>query len=93
MRDEPGWEICAPRAFSVVCFRRPGSEEDNEQLLTRVNDSGELFISHTRLNGRYVLRLAIGNERTTESDVRRAWAVLKRESASAGPLSGSNSLI
>jgi aromatic-L-amino-acid decarboxylase len=81
VRDESGWEICAPRAFSVVCFRRPGSEEDNEQLLTRVNDSGELFISHTRLNGRYVLRLAIGNERTTESDVRRAWAVLKRESA------------
>jgi aromatic-L-amino-acid decarboxylase len=86
------WEICAPRAVSVVCFRRPGSEEDNERLLTRVNDSGALFISHTRLNGRYVLRLAIGNERTTESDVRRAWAVLKRESALAGPLSGLNSL-
>jgi len=81
VRDEPGWEICAPRAFSVVCFRGPGSDEANEQLLTRVNASGELFISHTRLNGRYVLRLAIGNERTTESDVRRAWAVLKRESA------------
>ena len=92
VRDEPGWEICAPRTFSVVCFRRPGSEEDNEQLLIRVNDSGELFISHTRLNGRYVLRLAIGNERTTESDVRRAWAVLKRESALPGPLSGLNSL-
>jgi hypothetical protein len=40
-----------------------------------------MFISHTRLGGRYVLRLAIGNERTTEADVRRAWAVLKRESA------------
>jgi aromatic-L-amino-acid decarboxylase len=65
----------------VVCFRRPGSDEDNEQLLARVNESGELFISHTRLGGRYVLRLAIGNERTTEGDVRRAWAVLQRESA------------
>ena len=42
---------------------------------------GGLFISRTRLNGCYVLRLAIGNEKTTESDVRRAWAVLKRESA------------
>jgi aromatic-L-amino-acid decarboxylase len=81
VRDEPGWEICAPRAFSVVCFRQAGSDDDNERLLTRVNDSGELFISHTRLNGRYVLRLAIGNERTSESDVRRAWAVFKRESA------------
>jgi aromatic-L-amino-acid/L-tryptophan decarboxylase len=40
-----------------------------------------MFISHTRLDGRYVLRLAIGNERTTEADVQRAWVVLKRESA------------
>jgi aromatic-L-amino-acid decarboxylase len=80
VRDEPGWEICAPRAFSVVCFRMPGSDEDNERLLARVNESGEMFISHTRLDGRYVLRLAIGNERTTEADVQRAWAVLKSKS-------------
>jgi aromatic-L-amino-acid decarboxylase len=81
VRDEAGWELCAPRAFSVVCFRRAGSDDDNERLLARVNASGEMFISHTRLDGQYVLRLAIGNERTTEADVRRAWAVLKRESA------------
>jgi aromatic-L-amino-acid/L-tryptophan decarboxylase len=82
VRDEPGWELCAPRDFSVVCFRRSASDEDNERLLARANDSGELFISHTRLAGRYVLRLAIGNERTTEDDVRRAWDVLRRESSS-----------
>jgi aromatic-L-amino-acid decarboxylase len=80
VRDEPGWEVCAPRAFSVVCFRRAASDEDNEALLARVNETGELFISHTRLRGRYVLRLAIGNDRTTEADVRRAWDVLRRES-------------
>jgi aromatic-L-amino-acid decarboxylase len=78
VRDEPGWEVCAPRAFSVVCFRRSGSDDENEQLLARANETGELFISHTKLDGRYVLRLAIGNERTTEADVRRAWDVLKR---------------
>ena len=77
MRDEPGWELCAPRPFSVVCFRREGSDEENEAMLERVNASGEIFISHTRLNGRYVLRLAVGNERTTEDDVRRAWDVLR----------------
>jgi aromatic-L-amino-acid decarboxylase len=80
-RDEPGWEVCAPRRFSVVCFRRDGPEDDNERLLARVNETGELFISHTKLDGRCVLRLAIGSERTTEADVRRAWDVLKRESA------------
>jgi aromatic-L-amino-acid decarboxylase len=79
VEDEPGWEVCAPRHFSLVCFRRDGSDEDNEALLERVNRSGEVFLSHTRLDDRYVLRLAIGNERTTEDDVRLAWDVLRRE--------------
>jgi aromatic-L-amino-acid decarboxylase len=81
VRDEPGWELCAPRPFSVVCFHRDGSDEDNERLLGAVNASGEIFISQTKLHGRYVLRLAIGNARTTEADVRRAWEVLRREAA------------
>jgi aromatic-L-amino-acid/L-tryptophan decarboxylase len=77
VRDEPGWELCAPRPFSTVCFRREGSDEENEAILERVNASGEIFISHTKLTGRYVLRLAIGSDRTTEDDVRRAWDVLR----------------
>jgi aromatic-L-amino-acid/L-tryptophan decarboxylase len=81
VRAEPGWEISAPRHFSLVCFRRDRSDEDNERLLERVNASGEIFLSHTRLDGRYVLRLAIGNFRTTEDDVRLAWDVLRREAA------------
>jgi len=77
VREEPGWELCAPRPFSVVCFRREGSDQENESLLERVNASGEIFISHTVLDGRYVLRLAIGHESTTEADVERAWRVLR----------------
>jgi aromatic-L-amino-acid/L-tryptophan decarboxylase len=81
VRDEPGWEVTAPRHFSLVCFRHAGSDEDNERLLERVNDTGELFLSHTRFAGRYQLRLALGNFRTTEEDVRLAWDVLRREAA------------
>jgi aromatic-L-amino-acid decarboxylase len=81
VRAEPGWEVTAPRHFSLVCFRRKGSDEDNEGLLERVNDSGEVFLSHTRFAGRYQLRLAIGNFRTSEDDVRLAWDVLRREAA------------
>ena len=77
--EEPGWEVCAPREFSLVSFRRSASDEENEALLERVNASGEVFLSHTRLRDRYVLRLAIGNARTTEEDVRLAWDVLRRE--------------
>jgi aromatic-L-amino-acid decarboxylase len=79
---EPGWEVCAPRHFSLVCFRRDGSDEENEEILERVNRSGELFISHTRAGGRYVLRLAIGSDRTTEADLERAWEVLRSSEAS-----------
>ena len=81
VRDEPGWEVCAPRHFSLVCFRRQGSDEENEAIVERVNRSGELFLSHTRLDDRYVLRLAIGNERTAEDDVRRAWDALRAAAA------------
>jgi len=78
---EPGWELCAPRAFSVVCFRLQGSDERNRALLEAVNASGEIFISHAVLDGRYVLRLAVGNWRTTEQDLTRAWAALRQESS------------
>ena len=81
VRAEPGWDVVAPRHFSLVCFRLDASDEDNERLLERVNDSGEIFLSHARLDGRYVLRLAIGNFRTTEDDVTLAWNVLRREAA------------
>ena len=81
VREEPRWAVVAPRHFSLVCFRREGSDEENERLLERVNASGDIFISHTRLDGRYVLRFAVGNFRTTEDDVRFAWDVLRREEA------------
>jgi aromatic-L-amino-acid decarboxylase len=79
--DEPGWELCAPRRFSLVCFRMQGDDERNKALLERVNSSGEIFISHAAPAGRYLLRLAVGNMSTTEADVRRAWDVLRREAA------------
>ena len=78
---EPGWEVCAPRHFSLVCFRKIGSDEENEAIMRRVNDSGEIFLSHTKLDGGFVLRLAIGNARTSEADVALAWDVLRREAA------------
>jgi aromatic-L-amino-acid/L-tryptophan decarboxylase len=81
--EADGWELCAPRNFSVVCFRLSGEDGDerNRMLLERVNASGEIFISHCVLNGRYTLRLAVGVMSTTEDDVRRAWDVLRREAS------------
>lgn len=77
IEETPGWEVSAPYPFSVVCFRREGSNDENETLLERVNASGEAYLSHTVLGDRYVLRLAVGNMRTTETDVRRTWELLQ----------------
>jgi aromatic-L-amino-acid decarboxylase len=81
VQDEPGWELCAPRRFSVVCFRLEGADKRNRVLLERVNAGGEIFISHAVLDNRYVLRMAIGQLQSTEGDVRQAWDVLRREAA------------
>ncbi len=79
--ESPDWELCAPRRFSVVCFRLEGGDERNRELARRVNGSGEIFISGTVLAGRYVLRLAVGQMSTREEDIERAWEVLRREAA------------
>ena len=80
---EPGWEVVAPVPFSVVCFRRDASDEENQAIVERANATGEVFFSPTVLRDRVVLRLAVGNLRTTAEDVERAWAVL-REAAADG---------
>jgi aromatic-L-amino-acid decarboxylase len=79
--DAQGWELTAPRHFSVVCFRLEGQDERNRALLERVNASGEIFISHAVVGGRYTLRLAVGQMQTTEEDICIAWDVLRREAA------------
>lgn len=84
---EPDWEITAPHPLSVVCFRyRPAGMSDeaeieraNAAILEAANATGEVFLSHTKIDGKYMLRLAIGNLRTTKSDVVAAWEILKRE--------------
>jgi aromatic-L-amino-acid decarboxylase len=76
------FERVAPVPFSVVCFRlRNGTDDEHARLLDAINSSGEVFLSHTRLDGRYVLRLAIGNLATRESHVLRAWELLNSMAA------------
>jgi aromatic-L-amino-acid/L-tryptophan decarboxylase len=78
---EPGWDVVAPVPFSAVCFRHEGSDEENRAIIERANATGAVFLSPTVLRDRTVLRLAIGNLRTTEADVERAWAVLRDAAA------------
>jgi aromatic-L-amino-acid decarboxylase len=89
VKAHPDFERMAPTPFSTVCFRAHPAELDdeealnhlNKQLLEAANATREIFLSHTKLDGRYVLRLAIGNLRTEERHVRRAWEILVTQAA------------
>jgi aromatic-L-amino-acid decarboxylase len=82
------FERLAPVPFSVVCFRyHPKGisdegklEQMNAQIIDWINTTGEVFLSHTKLNGRYTIRLAIGNIATAEKHVARVWELVKQES-------------
>jgi aromatic-L-amino-acid/L-tryptophan decarboxylase len=76
----PQFERVAPVPFSVVCFRFKGSDEQNHAILEAVNDTGKVFLSHTSLNGQYVMRVAIGNLGTTREDVKLAWELIQEGS-------------
>jgi aromatic-L-amino-acid decarboxylase len=77
--ETDGWERLAPVPFSVVCFRHRSSDEQNEFLMNAVNATGRAFLSHTKLNGQFTLRLAVGNIRTEERHVRQVWELLQAE--------------
>ncbi|MBI3796761.1 MAG: amino acid decarboxylase [Deltaproteobacteria bacterium] len=79
---EPGWERLAPVPFSTVCFRHVPArgmdlETHNTAILEAVNASGAAFLSHTKLNGAYAIRAAIGNHATTHEHVKRLWDLLR----------------
>ncbi len=75
----------APTPFSVVCFRahpKNINDEDelnalNEKLLDEINKTGKLFLSNTKLNGKFVIRIAISSIRTQEEHVKKAWELVR----------------
>jgi aromatic-L-amino-acid decarboxylase len=86
----PDWERLAPVPFSTVCFRyqpahhaadEAALDATNVAIMDAVNRSGEVFLSHTRLDGRFTIRLAVGNLRTEARHVDRAWELLQAAAA------------
>ncbi len=79
-QDFAGWveeserfELAAPAPLNLVCFRHVGGDEFNQALLERLNQSGNLYLTHTTLKDQYVLRLCIGQTHTGADHVRNAW--------------------
>ncbi len=74
---DPRFELAAPQMLSLVCLHYKGTFEENRAILDRVNASGEIFLSHGVLNGKYVIRVALGNMGTTREHVQRAWKLIR----------------
>jgi aromatic-L-amino-acid/L-tryptophan decarboxylase len=80
------FEIMAPVTFNTVCFRfMPELENDtekinsiNEKILYRLNESGEMYLTHTKIAGKYTLRLAIGQTNVAKKHVDRAWQLIRK---------------
>jgi aromatic-L-amino-acid decarboxylase len=73
---DPRFEVVAPHPFSLVCFRARADDEVNAELLRRVNAAGSVYLTHTRVNGRFVLRLAVGAPLTEHRHVAAAWQLV-----------------
>jgi aromatic-L-amino-acid decarboxylase len=84
------FEILAPVTFNLICFRyKPFGETSeeklnkiNEQLLHKINNTGKIYISHTKLNGKYTLRMVIGQTNVNEDNTNKAWKLIKETSKS-----------
>ncbi|HTC92636.1 MAG TPA: pyridoxal-dependent decarboxylase [Terriglobales bacterium] len=81
LKNDPDFEVAAPPQLNLVCFRLKGTDELNQKLMDRLNKSGELYLSHTKLNGKLVLRLCMGQTYTEERHVERAWRAIRREAS------------
>lgn len=71
--ESQAFEIAAPAPLNLVCFRHRGGDEVNRKLLERLNQSGELYLTHTILGGQYTLRLCVGQTHTQQRHVEQAW--------------------
>jgi aromatic-L-amino-acid decarboxylase len=72
------FELAAPVHFALVCFRYKGTDEENRKLLDAVNATGKAFLSHSVLDGRFVIRFSIGNLGTTQEDIDEIWTLIQR---------------
>ena len=79
VRGDERFELAAPAPLNLVCFRHKGGEGVNQSLMDRLNRSGELYLTHTRLNDKLTLRLCVGQTNTAARHVERAWRRIQEE--------------
>jgi len=81
VREDVRFELAAPVPLNLVCFRHRAGEAINQELMDRLNRSGDLYLTHTRLNDRFTLRFCVGQTNTQMRHVQQAWKRIQQESA------------
>ncbi|MEO6588209.1 MAG: pyridoxal-dependent decarboxylase [Pyrinomonadaceae bacterium] len=84
VEDSENWEILAPMTFALVCFRAcPKNVDDlnalNEKIMNEINSSGEAYLSHTKLNEKFAIRLSVGSIRVEERHLEKVWNLLNEK--------------
>jgi len=89
IRRHPAFELLAPAPLNAICFRHlPAGVTDpaaidavNAELLERLNNSGSVFMTHTRLNGLFAIRMVVGQTNVQQRHVDRAWTLIRETAA------------
>ena len=81
VREDKRFELVVPPPLNLVCFRLNGSDELNQKLMDALNRSGDLYLTHTKLNGRVVLRMSIAQTNTEQRHVEKAWRRIREEAS------------
>jgi aromatic-L-amino-acid decarboxylase len=84
VRNDSRFEVAAPAPLNLVCFRHKGGDAANQAIMERLNRSGDMFLTHTKLNGKFTLRLCVGQTDTEARHVERAWKRICEEAERLG---------
>jgi aromatic-L-amino-acid decarboxylase len=79
VRQDPRFELAAPAPLNLVCFRHKDGDAANQRIMDSLNQSGDLYLTHTRLNSRFALRFCVGQTNTELRHVQRAWRRIQEE--------------
>ncbi len=78
LESDPRFELPVPAPLNLVCFAHRAGDDASEALLAALNATGRVFLSHTRIEGQYLLRVSVGQTATSQSDVDELWDLLDR---------------
>ena len=77
MQEDPRFELASPAPLNLVCFRHLAGDEANQQIMEQINQDGEAYLTHTKLDDRFTLRLCVGQTNTEAKHVHKVWKLIK----------------